>query len=352
MTMWIKDRYNAIVKWFEDRNKRAVMLIHYDIITRKVTCDDWYGHKISSLCGPLTDALWSDIKKYSKTGKTFPYTRISVYNSVKQGHLAAMEPAHNYLASPSLLGTGQGFHSGSELNKIDWKLKEDLCLMPRTAPLTITTLKVRDMTKPENTSSTTEKENSTYVHPLELHPLRKTFLSQYPAGCYNDMKIWLSGYDTGIPKQTKELLTNQQIAPLLGCGTLVNGMIARLSSLGEDPSEPEGDNLPVCEIILRPISNLTKEEIITVRGILGISESVAVSKIISSNMGDIFPDNERDLYNLKLIEIFYLGHYLQSIHIDIHGWIEKGLAISSDKYPEAYPGAYRSADPDNNVKPG
>ena len=77
---------------------------------------------------------------------------------------------------------------------------------------------------------------------------------------------------------------------------------------------------------LRPISNITKEEVDKLFSILNIDEENETEwlKVNNINVIRLFTQEGKDFY-----EIAEAMDYLHSIHIDYRGLIEKGLALEA-----------------------
>lgn len=81
--------------------------------TNQIECVDWVSAPIKEFCGNLTPQKWALIKRYCILADKFAFTKIYIWGGALAKHLAYNEPIHNYIANPSLLKTGQGYHYGS-----------------------------------------------------------------------------------------------------------------------------------------------------------------------------------------------------------------------------------------------
>lgn len=114
-----------LIEWFRlPQHKRSVMTIHYTPKTNQIECLDWLSVKIPPFSGDLTPELWDTMPAYCRVNGVYPETSkapttIYIWNQLDDGsvngNLAYNEPVKNYLEDISLLQTGQGFGSSTEI---------------------------------------------------------------------------------------------------------------------------------------------------------------------------------------------------------------------------------------------
>lgn len=128
----IKFWFFEIQNWWQETQKRGVMLIYFYPNENRIECVDTCSHKIPPFCGKFSPELFQEIKKWCFDESEGGYrTRIYIWAGMEKKHLAYCEPADNYFAKPELLLTGQGFHFGSGMRYGDReKTKCPTCKKP------------------------------------------------------------------------------------------------------------------------------------------------------------------------------------------------------------------------------